>query len=81
MEKQLILVVDFSFGLRVNEIPNKTFLLNSPRPFICSDGHRRTTYSSMFSVKGKFSARYTESLVKKSPQCTMYTRAGFSRPL
>jgi len=34
--KQLILVVNFLFGLRVNEIPNKTFTLESHRPFICS---------------------------------------------
>ncbi len=34
--KQLILVVNFLFGLRVNEILNKTFLLDSHRPFICS---------------------------------------------
>jgi hypothetical protein len=27
--KQLILVVNFLFGLRVNEIPNKTFILFS----------------------------------------------------
>ena len=32
--KQLILVVNFLFGLRVNEIPNKTFILDSHRPFI-----------------------------------------------
>ncbi len=35
--KQLILVVNFLFGLRVNEIPNKTFILDSHRPFICSE--------------------------------------------
>jgi hypothetical protein len=34
--KQLILVVNLLFGLRVNEIPNKTFILDSHRPFICS---------------------------------------------
>jgi hypothetical protein len=34
--KQLILVVNFLFALRVNEIPNKTFLLDSHRPFLCS---------------------------------------------
>jgi hypothetical protein len=33
--KQLILVVNFLFGLRVNEIPNKTFILDSHQPFIC----------------------------------------------
>jgi hypothetical protein len=34
--KQLILVVNFLFGLRENEIPNKTFILDSHLPFICS---------------------------------------------
>jgi hypothetical protein len=34
--QQLILVVNFLFGLRVNEIPNMTFILDSHRPFICS---------------------------------------------
>ncbi len=34
--KQLILVVNFFFGLRVNEIPNKIFILDSHRPSICS---------------------------------------------
>ncbi len=34
--KQLILVVNFLFGLRVNEIPDKTLILDSHRPFICS---------------------------------------------
>ncbi len=29
-------IVNFLFGLRVNEIPNKTFLLDSHRPSICS---------------------------------------------
>ncbi len=33
---QLILVANFLFGLRVNEIPNKTFILDSHWPFICS---------------------------------------------
>ncbi len=34
---QLILVVNFLFGLRVNEITNKTFyILDSHQPFICS---------------------------------------------
>jgi len=28
----------FLFCLRVNEIPNKTFILESQRPFICSAG-------------------------------------------
>jgi hypothetical protein len=31
--KQFILVVNFLFGLRVTEIPNKTFILDSHRPF------------------------------------------------
>ncbi len=34
--KQLILVVNFLFGFSVNEIPNKTLILDSHRPFICS---------------------------------------------
>ncbi len=34
--KQLILVVIFLFAFRVNEIQNKTFILNSHRPFICN---------------------------------------------
>ncbi len=34
--KQLFLVVNFLFSLRVNEIQNKTFILDSHRPFICS---------------------------------------------
>jgi hypothetical protein len=34
--KQLILVVNILFGLRVNEIPNKTFILDSHQLFICS---------------------------------------------
>jgi len=34
--KQLIFVVNFLFGLRVNEIPNKTFMLDSYQPIICS---------------------------------------------
>jgi hypothetical protein len=34
--RQLILVVNFLFGWRVNEIPNKTFILDSHRPSICS---------------------------------------------
>ncbi len=34
--KQLILVVNFLFALRVNEIPNKTFILDSHWPFLCS---------------------------------------------
>jgi hypothetical protein len=34
--KQLILVVNFLFGLRVNEITNKKLILESHRPFICS---------------------------------------------
>jgi hypothetical protein len=33
--KQLIPVVNFLFGLRVNETLNKTFILDSDRPFIC----------------------------------------------
>ncbi len=33
--KQLILVVYYLFSLRVNEIPNKTFILDSHWPFIC----------------------------------------------
>jgi hypothetical protein len=35
--KQLILVVSFLFGLTVNEIPNKKFISDSPRTFICSE--------------------------------------------
>jgi hypothetical protein len=35
MEK-IILVVNFLFALRVNEIPNKTFILDSHRLFLCS---------------------------------------------
>jgi hypothetical protein len=31
-----MLVVNFLFGLRVNEIQNKTFILDSHQPFICS---------------------------------------------
>jgi hypothetical protein len=34
--KPLILVFNFLFGLRVNEIPNKTFILDSHQPSICS---------------------------------------------
>ncbi len=34
--KQLIPVVNFLFGLRVNEITNMTFILDYYRPFICS---------------------------------------------
>jgi hypothetical protein len=34
--KQLILVFSFFFGLRVNEILNKTFILYSHQPSICS---------------------------------------------
>jgi hypothetical protein len=34
--KQLIFVVNFLFGLRVSEILNKTFMLDSHQPFICS---------------------------------------------
>jgi hypothetical protein len=34
--KQLVLVVNFLFGLRVNEIPNKTLILDFRRPFLCS---------------------------------------------
>ncbi len=36
--KQLILLVIFLFAFRVNETPNKTFILDSHRPFICSAG-------------------------------------------
>jgi hypothetical protein len=32
----LILVVNFLSGRRVNEIPNKRFILDSQRSFICS---------------------------------------------
>jgi hypothetical protein len=39
--KQLILVVNILFGLRVNEIPNKTFILDSHQLFICSVYLRR----------------------------------------
>ena len=34
--KQLVLVVNSLFGLRVHEIPNKTFILDSHLPFIGS---------------------------------------------
>ncbi len=37
--KQLILVVNFIFGLRVNEIQNQTFLLDSHRTFLYSVVH------------------------------------------
>jgi hypothetical protein len=30
-----MLVVNFLFGFRVNEIPNNTFILDSHQPFIC----------------------------------------------
>jgi hypothetical protein len=33
--KQLILGVNFLFDLKVNEISNETYLLDSLRPFIC----------------------------------------------
>jgi hypothetical protein len=33
--KHLVLAINFLFVLRVNEIPNKTFILDSHRPFIC----------------------------------------------
>ncbi len=32
----IIPVVNFLFGLTVNEIPNKTFILDAHRPSICS---------------------------------------------
>ncbi len=32
------ILANFLFVLRVNEIPNKTFTLDSHRPFICSEG-------------------------------------------
>ncbi len=31
-----ILVVNFLFGLKMNEIPNKTFISDSHRPFLCN---------------------------------------------
>jgi hypothetical protein len=40
--KQLTLVVNFLFGLRVNEILNKTFILDSHQPFICSVGEAQS---------------------------------------
>jgi hypothetical protein len=43
----IILVVNFLFGLRVNEIPNKTFILDSHRPFICSVILRQTHLSNL----------------------------------
>jgi hypothetical protein len=45
--KQLILVVNFSFGLRVNEIPNKTFISDSYQPFICSVAENSEGVSKM----------------------------------
>ncbi len=36
--KKLILVVNFLIGLRVNEIPNETFILDSHWSFLCTGG-------------------------------------------
>ncbi len=47
--KQLILAVNFLFGLRVNEIPNKTFIFDSHWPFICT-----AVYSKGFFLVGNF---------------------------
>jgi hypothetical protein len=55
MKTKLILVVNFLFSLRVNEIPNKTFILDSHQSFICSAGQeeRRAGGIKIFILKGK----------------------------
>jgi hypothetical protein len=58
--KPLILVVNLLFGLSVNEIPNKTFILDSHEPFICS------VHYGPLGVLGKLCCKVTESLREPS---------------
>ncbi len=61
--KQLILVVNFLFGLTVNEIPNKTFILDSHMPFICSI---ILLYSHLSSSNLRFSSRWKHQILRLS---------------
>ncbi len=51
--KQLILVVNFLFGFRVNEILNKTFILESDRLFICGVYLNSHNTFCKFAVRGE----------------------------
>jgi hypothetical protein len=46
---KLILVVNFLFGLRVNEIPNETFILDFHQSFLCTGGEGRRLDSPVHS--------------------------------
>jgi hypothetical protein len=53
--KQLVLIVNFLFGLRVNEITNKTFMLDPHWPSICH--HTASDRTVRYSISNTNSIR------------------------